>query len=218
MPRNPSPDLPSSLDPPSGGPATPGPEPAAEPGPTAHGATPPEPIPRRTLLGGAIAGAAVAGAAGSLAACGGGGRGGEDQAPAIHTRQRVTWRLASSFPRGLDTIFGAAEVLAERLEQMSEGRFRLRVYPAGEIVPSLQVMDAVHQGTVQVGHTAGYYYIGKHQALAFDTCVPFGLTSRQQTAWLTEGGGIELMRELYAEFDMTVYPAGNTGSQMGGWF
>lgn len=158
----------------------------------------------------ATAGAGLLSACGKAASEGGG--------PAVHTRESVTWRLASSFPRGLDTIFGSAEVLANRLEAMSEGRFRIRVYPLGEIVPGLQVMDAVQQGTVQVGHTASYYYIGKNPALAFDCCVPFGLTSRQQTAWLTEGGGLELMRDLFADFNITTFPAGNTGTQMGGWF
>ena len=142
----------------------------------------------------------------------------EGGVPAVHTQKSVSWRLASSFPRGLDTIFGAAEVLAERLEAMSDGKFRIRVYPGGELVPNLQVLDAAQQGTVQVGHTASYYYIGKNPAFAFDTCVPFGLTSRQQTAWLTEGGGLDLMRGLFSDFGITVFPAGNTGTQMGGWF
>jgi TRAP-type mannitol/chloroaromatic compound transport system substrate-binding protein len=168
---------------------------------------------RRKFLSKSLAGAAGAGV---LAACGPGRQGAEG--PAVHTDQSVTWRLASSFPRGLDTIFGGAEVLAERLEAMTEGRFRLRVYPAGELVPGLEVMDAVQQGTVQVGQTASYYFIGKNPALAFDACVPFGLTSRQQTAWLTEGGGLELVRKLYADFGIISFPAGNTGTQMGGWF
>ena len=153
--------------------------------------------------------------AGAVSACGGAS---ESGAPAVHTQKSVVWRLASSFPPGLDTIYGAAEFLAERLEAMSDGRFRVRCYPAGEIVPAVQVMDAAQQGTVQIGHTASYYFIGKNPALAFDACVPFGLTSRQQTAWLTQGGGLELMRELFADFQLTTFPAGNTGAQMGGWF
>lgn len=171
---------------------------------------------RRKFLEKGLAGLAGAGA---LAACGGTGDPAENSsAPAVHTNKKVVWRLASSFPRGLDTIFGAAEVLAKNLEAMSDGAFRLRVHPMGEIVPGLQVMDAVQQGTVQVGHTASYYYIGKNPALAFDSCVPFGLTSRQQTAWLTVGGGLELMHELFADFGITTFLAGNTGTQMGGWF
>jgi TRAP-type mannitol/chloroaromatic compound transport system substrate-binding protein len=131
---------------------------------------------------------------------------------------RVVWRLASSFPPGLDTIFGASTVLAERLKQITDGRFQIHVSGAGEIVPGLQVMDAVQSGSVQVGHTAGYYYIGKNPALAFDTCLPFGLTARQQQAWLYQGGGLELLRKVYADFNIVNFPGGNTGAQMGGWF
>jgi TRAP-type mannitol/chloroaromatic compound transport system substrate-binding protein len=169
-------------------------------------------VDRRSFLGRAALGAA--GAAG-LASCDGPGGG---AAPAVRTRENIQWRLASSFPRGLDTLWGGAERLAARVEQLTEGRFRIRPYAAGEIVPSLQVLDAAQQGTVQVGHTASYYYTGKNEALAFDTGVPFGLTSRQQTAWLLHGGGLELMRELFADFNLVPFLAGNTGAQMGGWF
>ncbi len=155
--------------------------------------------------------------AGCLTACGA-SESSEGGGPAVMTQPKITWRSASSFPRALDTIFGAADVLAQRVEAMTDGRFRIRTYPAGEIVPGLQVMDAVQQGTVQIGHTASYYFIGKNPALAFDACVPFGLTSRQQAAWLTEGGGLELVRGLFADFGIISFPAGNTGAQMGGWF
>jgi TRAP-type mannitol/chloroaromatic compound transport system substrate-binding protein len=94
----------------------------------------------------------------------------------------------------------------------------MRVYAAGEIVPGLQVMDAVEAGTVQAGFTASYYYVGKHPALAFECAVPFGFNARQQNAWLYHGGGLELTREIYAEFGIIHFPAGNTGCQMGGWF
>lgn len=171
---------------------------------------------RREFVKSAVAGGL---GLGLLGACRPGEEGAaEGGAPAVHTGPKVQWRVASSFPRGLDTIFGAAEVLAKRVEGMSGGRFRIRVYPQGELVPGLQVLDAVEQGTVQVGHTAGYYFTGKNPALAFDTCIPFGLTSRQQTAWLTQGGGLELLRPLFAEFNVINFPAGNTGVQMGGWF
>jgi len=133
-------------------------------------------------------------------------------------RKKVQWRLTSSFPRSLDTIFGGAEVLAERVAAMSGGDFQIQVFPAGEIVPGLQVLDAVQQRTVEVGHTASYYYVGKNPVLAYDCCVPFGLTARQQTAWLLEGGGLELLRPAFADFNVINFPAGNTGVQMGGWF
>jgi len=142
----------------------------------------------------------------------------EGGGPAVITGQKVQWRIASSFPRSLDTIYGAAEVLAERVSAMSDGDFSIRVFPAGELVPGLQVMDAVQQGTVQCGQTASYYYIGKNPALAFDTCVPFGLNARQQTAWLEEAGGRALIDELFADFNIRTFPSGNTGVQMGGWF
>jgi len=130
----------------------------------------------------------------------------------------VVWRLTSSFPRRLDTIFGGAEVLAERVAAMSGGDFQIQVYPAGEIVPGLQVLDAVQQRTVEMGQTASYYYVGKNPVLAYDCCVPFGLTARQQTAWLLEGGGLDLLRPAFADFNIINFPAGNTGVQMGGWF
>jgi TRAP-type mannitol/chloroaromatic compound transport system substrate-binding protein len=166
---------------------------------------------RRALTGASAAGGlAVTGLAGCAQESG--------QGPAVQTQPNVRWRLVSSFPRGLDTLYGSAEVLAAKLAAMSGGRFQIRTYPAGEIVPGLQVMDAVQQGTVQVGQTASYYFIGKNPALAFDACVPFGLTARQQAAWLHEGGGLEQMRRLFADFNILTFPAGNTGVQMGGWF
>jgi TRAP-type mannitol/chloroaromatic compound transport system substrate-binding protein len=171
-------------------------------------------VDRRAFLGKAALGTAGVAAAG-VAACDGPGAG---DGPAVQTRPNVQWRLASGFPRALDALYGSSERLAEKLEALTDGRFRIRPYAAGELVPALQVLDAAQQGTVQVGHSAGYYYTGKHEALAFDTGVPFGLTSRQQSAWLYEGGGIELMREIYSDFGVINFPAGNTGAQMGGWF
>ncbi len=131
---------------------------------------------------------------------------------------RVSWRLASSFSRSLDTIYGAAEVLAERVSAMSGGKFTIRVYPGGEIVPALEVLGATQQRTVHMGHTASYYYVGKNPALAFDTGVPFGLSARQHNAWMYHGGGLELTRALFADFNIINFPGGNTGTQMGGWF
>lgn len=138
--------------------------------------------------------------------------------PSVQTKPKVTWRLASSFPRGLDTIYGVAETMAKRVSDLTEGRFTIRCYPAGELVPGLQVLDAVKNKTVHIGHSASYYYTGKNPALAFDCTVPFGLSARQQNAWLYHGGGLELMRELFADFNVLNLPCGNTGIQMGGWF
>jgi TRAP-type mannitol/chloroaromatic compound transport system substrate-binding protein len=142
----------------------------------------------------------------------------EGSGPAVHTRPRLNWRLASSFPVSLDTIYGAADILAKRVSELTNERFRIRIYPQNELVPALQVLDAVQAGTVQLGHTASYYYRGKRAVLAFDTAVPFGLSARQQSAWLYDGGGSELMREIYADFNILPLPCGNTGVQMGGWF
>lgn len=139
-------------------------------------------------------------------------------APAVQTSPNVSWRLASSFPNSLDTIYGTAEILANRVDQLTEGRFQIRSYSAGELVPAFEVLGAVQNGTVQMGHAASYYFKGKHPALIFDCTVPFGLTARQQNAWLYHGGGLDLVRELFADFNVINFPGGNTGTQMGGWF
>ncbi|XZG70672.1 TRAP transporter substrate-binding protein [Chitinibacteraceae bacterium HSL-7] len=130
----------------------------------------------------------------------------------------VQWKMASSFPKSLDTIYGGAELLSKRVADLTGGKFQIRVYPAGELVPGTQVLDAVQNSTVQAGHTAGYYYVGKNKALAFDTTLPFGLTARQQNAWWQFGGGKEAMAPLYAKYGIVGFPGGNTGAQMGGWF
>ena len=130
----------------------------------------------------------------------------------------ISWRLASSFPKTLDTIFGAADTFTNRVSQLTGGRFQIRSFAGGEIVPGLQVMDAVQAGTVEMGHTASYYYFGKDPTFSFDTAMPFGLTSRQQTAWMEQGGGRELMREFFRGYGIVNFLGGNTGTQMGGWY
>ncbi|ANM30084.1 ABC transporter substrate-binding protein [Acidobacteria bacterium Mor1] len=157
----------------------------------------------------------TAGAAGLVVGC---STTSENAGPAVQTRKRVQWRLASSFPRSLDTLYGASEELAVRVEALSDGAFTIRCYPGGDMIPALGVLDGVQSGTVQAGHTASYYYKGKNPALSFDAGVPFGLTARQQFAWLYHGGGLELMREVFADFNAVNFPGGSTGAQMGGWF
>jgi TRAP-type mannitol/chloroaromatic compound transport system substrate-binding protein len=130
----------------------------------------------------------------------------------------VNWRIASSFPKSLDTIYGGAEVFAKRLDQITGGKFKIRVFAAGEIVPGLQVLDAVQNATVECGHTAGYYYVGKNMALAFDTATPFGMSARQQNAWMDVGGGRQLLNDVLKDYNTLMLPCGNTGTQMGGWF
>ncbi len=168
---------------------------------------------RREFLKASLTGAAGVAGAGLLAGCPGAG----PQAPAAHTQPRLRWRLASSFPKSLDTIFGAAEAMAARVEALTDGRFKIRVYAAGEVVPGLQVLDAVQNAQVEMGHSASYYFIGKSPALAFDACLPFGLDARQHLAWL-RAGGLELLRKRFADFNVVNLPGGNTGVQMGGWF
>jgi len=160
---------------------------------------------RRKFLSQAGVGAVTAAAAAQAVA----------QAPAL---PEVRWRCASSFPKSLDTIYGGGEVIAKRVAAITGGKFQIRVFGAGEIVPAFGTVDAVQQGTVECTHTAGYYFVGKNKTFAFDTTVPFGMNQRQQNAWIYWGGGLQLMREFFRDFGMISFPAGNTGVQMGGWF
>jgi TRAP-type mannitol/chloroaromatic compound transport system substrate-binding protein len=166
----------------------------------------------RRLFIGAAAGMVAGGVASACAAPGAGG------GPNVIAQPSVQWRLASSYPRALDALFGSAEILAEKLSAITDGKFQIRPYAAGDVVPALEVLDAVQSGSVQVGHTPSYYYTGKNPALAFDTTVPFGMTARQHNAWFIDGGGLELMRGLFADFGIINFLGGNTGTQMGGWF
>jgi len=140
-------------------------------------------------------------------------------APAIAQSQpSIQWRLAASWPKSLDTLFGGAELMTRRVAEMTDGKFQIRPFAAGEIVPPLQVLDAVQAGTVEMGHTASYYYYGKDPAFALGSSVPFGPNSRQNNAWWYFGGGAEAMAPLYKDYGCVAMPAGNTGCQMGGWF
>ena len=172
-------------------------------------------IKRRDFLrkaGTGAAGVAALGACGPGETASVGGTGAGIDGP------RVNWRLATSFPPSLDLLHGAGVRVAQRVEELTGGNFTIRVYAAGEIVPPLQVMDAVMQGTVQCGVSPGYYYIGKNPALAFDTAIPFGLDTRQQYSWMMHGGGLELLNAIYADFGIISFPCNSTGGQMGGWF
>jgi TRAP-type mannitol/chloroaromatic compound transport system substrate-binding protein len=139
-------------------------------------------------------------------------------APAVHAQAAIRWRIASSFPRSLDTIFGAAEVFATKMKAMSGGKFEVSVHAAGELMPAFGVVDGVQQGTVEGAHTAPYYFFGKSEVFALGCAIPFGLNSRQMTAWMYEGNGLKLMREFYAKYNIVNFPGGNTGAQMGGWY
>jgi len=154
-----------------------------------------------------------------LAAGGVGLASGAVSAPAIaQSLPTLRWRLANSYPKSLDTLHGGTEYFAKRVAEATGNRFQIRVFSGGEIVPALQVLDAVQAGTVELGHSASYYYIGKDPTFFFDTTVPFGLNTRQQIAWMHHGGGLALMRDFYKGYNIYNIPAGNTGAQMGGWF
>ena len=140
-------------------------------------------------------------------------------APAIaQSMPELKWRLTSSYPKSLDTLYGGAERLANIVSEATDRKFEIRSFAAGEIVPGLQVLDAVQNGTVEMGQTASYYYTGKDLTFGFGTAVPFGLNTRQMNSWLTIGGGEDLLNEFYKNYNVYGIAAGNTGTQMGGWF
>ncbi len=140
-------------------------------------------------------------------------------APAIaQSMPEIKWRLTASWPKSLDTLFGSCEAFAKYVSEASDGKFQIQTFAAGEIVPGLQTLDAVQNGTVEMGHTAYYYYIGKDPTWALFCAVPFGLNCRQQNAWYYEGEGQKLIDEFGAKFNTYNLLMGNTGCQMGGWF
>ena len=130
----------------------------------------------------------------------------------------IKWRMPCSWPKSLDTIYGGAEIMAKAVEEATDGKFQIQVFAAGEIVPGLQIVDAVQAGTVEIGHTASYYYFGKDPTFGFGTSVPFGPNARINQAWCTHGGGKEVLNEFYKKYNCSRLLAGNTGCQMGGWF
>ncbi|MEK8045939.1 TRAP transporter substrate-binding protein [Ideonella margarita] len=140
-------------------------------------------------------------------------------APAVvHAQANVRWRLASSFPKSLDTIFGASDVFAKKVSEMTGGKFQISVHAGGELMPPFGVVDGVQNGTVEMAHTAPYYFFGKDETFALGCAIPFGLNSRQMTAWMLEGNGLKLMREFYKQYNIVNFLGGNTGAQMGGWY
>ena len=140
-------------------------------------------------------------------------------APAIvHAQSVVRWRLASSFPKSLDTLFGAADVFAKKVSEMTGGKFVISTHAAGELMPAFGVVDGVQNGTVECANTAPYYFFGKDVVFALGCAIPFGLNARQMTAWMYEGNGLSLMRDFYKSYNIINFPLGNTGAQMGGWF
>jgi TRAP-type mannitol/chloroaromatic compound transport system substrate-binding protein len=140
-------------------------------------------------------------------------------APAIvGAQQAIRWRLASSFPKALDTIYGAADTFAKQVSTMSGGKFQITIHAAGELMPAFGVVDGIQNATVEMAHTAPYYFFGKDETFALGCAIPFGLNSRQMSAWMYEGNGLKLMREFYKGYNIVNFPGGNTGAQMGGWY
>jgi TRAP-type mannitol/chloroaromatic compound transport system substrate-binding protein len=140
-------------------------------------------------------------------------------APAIaQSSPEVKWRMPCSWPKSLDTLYGSAEVMAKQVAEITDNKFQIQVFAAGEIIPALQVLDAVQNGTVEIGHTSSYYYFGKDPTFAFGTSVAFGPNARLNQGWYTLGGGKEVLDEFYKKYNVTSLLVANTGCQMGGWF
>jgi TRAP-type mannitol/chloroaromatic compound transport system substrate-binding protein len=140
-------------------------------------------------------------------------------APAIaQSMPELKWRMTTSWPKSLDTIQGGAELLSKAVAEATDNKFQIQVFAGGEIVPGLQVVDAVQNGTVEMGHTASYYYFGKDPTFGFGTSVAFGPNSRINQGWFTLGGGKEVLNEFYKSYNIVSFLAGNTTCQMGGWF
>ena len=140
-------------------------------------------------------------------------------APAIaQTSPELKWRLTSSFPKSLDTLYGAAEVFSKAVAEATDNKFQIQTFAAGEIVPGLQAADAVQNGTVEMAHTASYYYVGKDPTFSLYTAQPFGLNTRMQAAWMAFGGGEQIANDFFKKYNFLAIPCGNTTCQMGGWF
>jgi TRAP-type mannitol/chloroaromatic compound transport system substrate-binding protein len=140
-------------------------------------------------------------------------------APAIaQSMPTIKWRMPCSWPKSLDTLYGAAEVMAKSVAEATDNKFQIQVFAAGEIVPGLAIVDAVQNGTVEIGHTASYYYFGKDPTFGFGTSVPFGPNARINQGWWTQGGGDAVLNEFYKKYNIKGLLAGNTGCQMGGWY
>lgn len=164
---------------------------------------------RRDFVGGLALAAGVAACSREQADCGAGG------GPAAETFE---WNMVTSWPPGLPGLGLGAEHIAQRIGAASNGRLKIKVYAGGELVPALEVFDAVSRGTAQMGHDAAYYHRGKVPAAQYFTSIPFGMNGNEMSAWLYYGGGWDLWREYYAQFNLVPFPAGLTGVQMGGWF
>jgi len=153
----------------------------------------------------------------SLSACGPENTANTDTST-VDTSKTYNWKMVTTWPPGFPVLQEGAERFADNIKAMSNGRLDIKVYAGGELIPALQTFDAVSQGTVEMGHGSAYYWAGKVPEAQFFSTVPFGMTARGMNAWLYDGGGLELWREVYKPFHVVPFPLGNTGVQMGGWF
>ena len=163
---------------------------------------------RRRFVGGLVAAAGIAACAREDGAC----------VDGTQAAESIEWSAVTSWPPRYPGLGIAVNNIADRVAKASNGRLKINVYAAGELVPAFEVFDAVSRGAVECGHGAAYYHKGKLDAAQFFTSIPFGLNYVELNGWLYYGGGLELWRELYEPFDLVPFPAGNTGVQMGGWF
>ncbi len=140
------------------------------------------------------------------------------EAPAVQTKKTYNWKMVTTWPPKLPVLQEGCERLAKRVQEVSDGRINIQVYAAGELVPAMEIFDAVSKGTVEVGSGASYYWAGKVAAAQWFAAVPFGLNAQGMSAWFHGAGGLQLWEETYAPFDLVPRPGGSTGVQMGGWF
>jgi TRAP-type mannitol/chloroaromatic compound transport system substrate-binding protein len=175
---------------------------------------------RREFLGKVGLGAGALATASVLTACGGGDCATEsgNSTAAGGSQKTIKWKMVTAWPKNFPGLGTGANNLAEKIQQLSGGRMEVKVYGAGELVPALEVFDAVSKGTAQMGHAAAYYWKGKNEAFQFFSTVPFGLTAQEMNGWLYNGGGLELWTKAYESHNLIPMPAGNMGVQMGGWF
>ena len=155
---------------------------------------------------------------GLVVACGNSETGQKSSIGGTDQTKTFNWKMVTTWPANFPIFQEGAEKFADDVRLMSNGRLEIKVYAGGELVPALQVFDAVSQGTVEMGHGSPYYWAGKVPEAQFFSSVPFGMTAKGMNAWLYHGGGLDLWREVYAPFNLVPFPMGNTGVQMGGWF
>jgi len=138
--------------------------------------------------------------------------------PQVRIRKTYEWKMVTTWPPHFPILGESADSMAKWIEVMSEGRLKIHVYGGGELVPAMEGFESVSQGVAEMCHGASYYWAGKSPAAQFFSAVPFGMNAQQMNAWILSGGGLKLWEEIYAPFNITPMPVGNTGFQMGGWF